>query len=379
MYIVEIPKMAEKKMKNPCWKGYEAYGMKKKNGKEVPNCVPIKESIKENIISNFMENAKPEFARRGGQQHQRPKKFGKRGKAGTERTQDRREGKKQSQQMDESRFFDMGADGVTRGLGRNWGVEQEDSPDWQTQQAIKRMETNRKWAMQRLMPVYEKHGMAEEHAGTTDEYGFPQYGHAITHPNFRAFVDDFIAFHTAENKKHWKQHGKASSYHWPAILRARQGLQSLERREAYLKAQNNTPGDISEEWENREQQRMHAPHEDPMIPGGEHDNYEEHDPYPHVSEAHRYDLERAWNEGMKHGHEHAELMAHANLHGVIDAITRMHAHMEGASHEWNAKHAARGLEKIAQHLAYHRKFLDKKFNERMKKDTPDPHIGDIPF
>ena len=27
----------------PCWKGYEMVGMKKKNGKEVPNCVPIKE------------------------------------------------------------------------------------------------------------------------------------------------------------------------------------------------------------------------------------------------------------------------------------------------------------------------------------------------
>jgi hypothetical protein len=26
-------------MKNPCWKGYKAYGMKKKGGKTVPNCV----------------------------------------------------------------------------------------------------------------------------------------------------------------------------------------------------------------------------------------------------------------------------------------------------------------------------------------------------
>lgn len=29
-------------MKNPCWKGYEAIGMKTKNGKKVPNCVPKK-------------------------------------------------------------------------------------------------------------------------------------------------------------------------------------------------------------------------------------------------------------------------------------------------------------------------------------------------
>jgi hypothetical protein len=31
------------KMENPCWKGYTAYGTKKKNGKEVPNCVPVNE------------------------------------------------------------------------------------------------------------------------------------------------------------------------------------------------------------------------------------------------------------------------------------------------------------------------------------------------
>jgi hypothetical protein len=32
-----------KEMENPCWKGYEMVGTKKKNGKEVPNCVPMKE------------------------------------------------------------------------------------------------------------------------------------------------------------------------------------------------------------------------------------------------------------------------------------------------------------------------------------------------
>lgn len=36
---------AEEKMKgeDPCWKGYEMVGMKNKNGKKVPNCVPVKE------------------------------------------------------------------------------------------------------------------------------------------------------------------------------------------------------------------------------------------------------------------------------------------------------------------------------------------------
>lgn len=32
---------------NPCWKGYEMVGMKMKNGKEVPNCVPKNESVNE--------------------------------------------------------------------------------------------------------------------------------------------------------------------------------------------------------------------------------------------------------------------------------------------------------------------------------------------
>lgn len=35
-------KMADKEMENPCWEGYEPYGTKEVDGKEVPNCVPIK-------------------------------------------------------------------------------------------------------------------------------------------------------------------------------------------------------------------------------------------------------------------------------------------------------------------------------------------------
>jgi len=31
---------------DPCWKGYEMIGMKKKGGKEVPNCVKKEESVK---------------------------------------------------------------------------------------------------------------------------------------------------------------------------------------------------------------------------------------------------------------------------------------------------------------------------------------------
>jgi hypothetical protein len=33
-----------KKMDNPCWKGYKALDTKEKDGKTVPNCVPIEET-----------------------------------------------------------------------------------------------------------------------------------------------------------------------------------------------------------------------------------------------------------------------------------------------------------------------------------------------
>ena len=38
--------MAYKMKKNPCWKGYEMIGTKKKGGKKVPNCVPKKKKTK---------------------------------------------------------------------------------------------------------------------------------------------------------------------------------------------------------------------------------------------------------------------------------------------------------------------------------------------
>lgn len=37
-------KSTDKKTDDPCWKNYKQVGMKEKNGKEVPNCVPDKKS-----------------------------------------------------------------------------------------------------------------------------------------------------------------------------------------------------------------------------------------------------------------------------------------------------------------------------------------------
>jgi hypothetical protein len=38
---------------NPCWDGYEQIGMKDKDGKEVPNCVPISEDLQAKITERF--------------------------------------------------------------------------------------------------------------------------------------------------------------------------------------------------------------------------------------------------------------------------------------------------------------------------------------
>ena len=45
-------KQLRESLKNSCWKGYEAIGMKKKNGKTVPNCVPTKEEVELDEMDN---------------------------------------------------------------------------------------------------------------------------------------------------------------------------------------------------------------------------------------------------------------------------------------------------------------------------------------
>jgi hypothetical protein len=43
-------------LKDACWKGYTAVGMKMKNGKKVPNCVPVKEETDEESADNDVKN-----------------------------------------------------------------------------------------------------------------------------------------------------------------------------------------------------------------------------------------------------------------------------------------------------------------------------------
>ena len=43
------------KEQDPCWKGYQQIGMKKKNSKEVPNCVPEEVEAQFDLIEDFVE------------------------------------------------------------------------------------------------------------------------------------------------------------------------------------------------------------------------------------------------------------------------------------------------------------------------------------
>jgi hypothetical protein len=50
----------EETMKNdPCWKGYHMVGKKKKNGKEVPNCVPEETDLDETAAWQRKEGKNP--------------------------------------------------------------------------------------------------------------------------------------------------------------------------------------------------------------------------------------------------------------------------------------------------------------------------------
>ena len=50
---------------DPCWEGYEMVGMKTKDGKEVPNCVPVQEESIEEIIEEEVENVYYEMLAEG--------------------------------------------------------------------------------------------------------------------------------------------------------------------------------------------------------------------------------------------------------------------------------------------------------------------------
>lgn len=50
-------KKDKKGLSGACWPGYEAYGMKNKDGRQVPNCVPKNEGILRDIIESLKEDS----------------------------------------------------------------------------------------------------------------------------------------------------------------------------------------------------------------------------------------------------------------------------------------------------------------------------------
>ena len=53
--VYYMPCVSHEELKAPCWDGYEQIGTKTKDGKEVPNCVPLKKELSDDILAEFGE------------------------------------------------------------------------------------------------------------------------------------------------------------------------------------------------------------------------------------------------------------------------------------------------------------------------------------
>ena len=56
--VYYMPCVSHEELKAPCWDGYEQIGTKKKDGKEVPNCVPLKQELTDEMATAILENLK---------------------------------------------------------------------------------------------------------------------------------------------------------------------------------------------------------------------------------------------------------------------------------------------------------------------------------
>ena len=56
--VQPTPTAPGKRDGDPCWDGYKQEGTKPKDGKQVPNCVPIKEDLDEDLDENLDEKKK---------------------------------------------------------------------------------------------------------------------------------------------------------------------------------------------------------------------------------------------------------------------------------------------------------------------------------
>lgn len=54
--VYYMPCVSHEELKTPCWDGYEQIGTKMKDGKEVPNCVPLKQELTNEMASAILAN-----------------------------------------------------------------------------------------------------------------------------------------------------------------------------------------------------------------------------------------------------------------------------------------------------------------------------------
>lgn len=59
-------------LKKTCWKGYTAVGMKTKDGKKVPNCVPVEQKHSENPLDEMVPGELPKEPVAGGGDEKNP-------------------------------------------------------------------------------------------------------------------------------------------------------------------------------------------------------------------------------------------------------------------------------------------------------------------
>lgn len=71
-FDIDFVEKATGDLKDTCWKGYTAVGTKKKNGKEVPNCVPIEKKHSENPLDEMAPGELPEEPIPGGGDKKNP-------------------------------------------------------------------------------------------------------------------------------------------------------------------------------------------------------------------------------------------------------------------------------------------------------------------
>ena len=380
----------------------------------------VKHTIKSNVIQNFFENAKPEFARRGSG-HQRPKSWNKGTKSGSEKKKSRREGKREAAQLNENPLVpDIGKGFIHAGIKAEVG--HEDTPEFRQRQS----EAMTRGIVRDLAPLYQRHGIGAQDLEYTSDHGFPALASFINHPNFEAFTRDFIRYHAGLNAQYKnKSGGRSSGFHIRGILHGKKQLEDLAKHRAYLartsditesaeelEAQlekDRTPHqldimlkqikaqkafktrrqyDMQENWENREQQRTHASHEDPMIAGsGEPANADEilaaegrrelDARFPLVPQHFKDTIHQYSQNG-----EHAQSQINGALLGALEWMAGGLGVAAKSTGKGAKKELMQRIEEMLQHHHFVKHVQDRRMQElmsRMRASQGTPPSGDIPF